>query len=93
MNDFLDGFPFVTGHSRRLSKSRGGRPCRVFPISAEAARAKESLERTGYTYHEAADALGVSYGHLAMVLACHRKSKRLLKAISDLEIQKESSLR
>lgn len=53
-------------------------------ITKEVSTARRALKRAGYTYHEAADALGVSYGHLAMVLACHRQSKRLLSAILDL---------
>lgn len=53
-------------------------------ITKDVRAARTALKRAGYTYHEAAEALGVSYGHLAMVLACHRQSKRLLVAISNL---------
>lgn len=53
-------------------------------ITKEVGAARRALKRAGYTYHEAAHALGVSYGHLAMVLACHRESKRLLAAILEL---------
>lgn len=60
-------------------------------ITKEVGAARRALKRIGYTYHEAADVLGVSYGHLAMVLACHRESKRLLKAIFDLAKQEEVS--
>lgn len=60
-------------------------------ITKEVGAARRALKRAGYTYHEAAEVLGVSYGHLAMVLACHRESKRLLSAILNLPERKEAT--
>lgn len=53
-------------------------------ISKDVRAARSALKAKGYTYHEAANHLGYSYGHLAQVLTGARVSGRLLRRIHGL---------
>lgn len=53
-------------------------------ITKDVRAARRILKRRGWTYQEAAAALGCSYGHLALVLICRRVSRRLLQRIAEL---------
>ena len=53
-------------------------------ISKDVKAARRDLKRLGYTYQVAAEVIGISYGHLAMVLSGRRESRRLLSAIHAL---------
>lgn len=54
-------------------------------LTPDVRAARRALKAKGYTYEQAATALGRSPQHIAMVLTCHgRKSAELLQRIHDL---------
>lgn len=59
-------------------------------LSREIRKARETLDRKGWSYRAAAPLLGVGYVHLARVLTGHRESRRLLLAIEGLPDRAET---